>query len=759
MSIRNHLNSQRPEKKIKIDHITPILFGEINTSLGKDNYNHVKILLDSGASSDIICQKFVKKLRQKDSLQTEWNTIAGKFITDKQCNVTFKLSELNPTARIQCTMHVAPTLGLYDMILGRDTLSELGIDLKFSNHTIVWNDVAVNMKSIDATRERSFHVEDSEGLKADTDRIKRILDAKYKKANLKEIIDKEYNHLNDNQKNQLLNILKKNKTLFDGTLGKWTGRPYKIELKENAKPWHARPYPIPKIYESTLKQEVERLVRLGVLRKINRSEWAAPTFIIPKHDRTVRFISDFRKLNEQIKRKPFPIPKISDLLLKLEGFQWATSLDLNMGYYHIELHPDSKKLCTIVLPWGKYEYNKLPMGLNNSPDIFQEKMNELFIDLEYVRTYIDDLLVITKGSFENHLKDVHKVLCRMQEAGLKVNITKSFFAQTELEYLGYFINREGVMPIPRKVEAMKHLAIPKTRKQLRSFLGMINYYRDMWKSRSEVIAPLTRLTSKNVPFIWTNIQQIAFDKIKTIISKDVLLSYPDFSKRFDIHTDASDLQLGSVISQEGKPIAFFSRKLTPAQINYTTIEKELLAIVETLKEFRNILLGFEIKVYTDHQNLTYTHFNTQRVLRWRLILEEYGPTFEHIAGDKNIVADALSRLEYNEYKEDLKPSAKSLAELYSLDEEEIIIPITYKNLLKYQQLDKNLLNDFKSKNNYEIKSFHGAGKVRMLICKDDKIVVPIKLQKLVVQWYHTQLCHPGTTRAEETIRNILHGKV
>ena len=183
-----------------------------------------------------------------------------------------------------------------------------------------------------------------------------------------------------------------------------------------------------------------------------------------------------------------------------------------MGYYHSQLHPNSRKLCTIVLPWGKYEYNKLPMGLNNSPDIFQEKMNELFIDLEYVRTYIDDLLVITKSSFENHLKDVHKVLCRMNEAGLKVNITKSFFAQTELEYLGYFINREGVMPIPRKVEAMKHLAVPKTRKQLRSFLVMINYYRYMWKSRSEITAPLTKLTSKNVPYIWTNEQQIAFEK-------------------------------------------------------------------------------------------------------------------------------------------------------------------------------------------------------------------------------------------------------
>ena len=132
---------------------------------------------------------------------------------------------------------------------------------------------------------------------------------------------------------------------------------------------------------------------VSCVRKVNRSEWAAPTFIIPKKDGSVRFISDFRELNQRLKRKPFPIPKIQDLLLKLEGFQYATSLDLNMGYYHIELSPFSRELCTIVLPWGKYEYQRLPMGLANSPDIFQEKINSLMGDLEFVRSYIDDCLV------------------------------------------------------------------------------------------------------------------------------------------------------------------------------------------------------------------------------------------------------------------------------------------------------------------------------------------------------------------------------
>ena len=147
-----------------------------------------------------------------------------------------------------------------------------------------------------------------------------------------------------------------------------------------------------------------------MLRKVNRSEWAFPAFIIPKHDTTIRSIADFRELNKRIKQTPYPIPKIQDILQKLEGFHYATSLDLNMGYYHIELTPRAAKYCTVIFPWGKYEYLRLPMGLCNSPDIFQEKMGELFYDLEFVRAYLDDLLVIANtAEIEDHLIQLDQV--------------------------------------------------------------------------------------------------------------------------------------------------------------------------------------------------------------------------------------------------------------------------------------------------------------------------------------------------------------
>jgi hypothetical protein len=227
------------------------------------------------------------------------------------------------------------------------------------------------------------------------------------------------------------------------------------------------------------------------------------------------------------------------MLLNLEGFQWATSLDLNMGHYHTRLDPASKQLCTIVLPFGKYEYQAIPMGLCNSPDIFQEKMSELMDGLAFVRTYIDDLLFLTKGTFSDHLEKVELVLQRLQKAGLKVNVAKSFFARSQLEYLGYWITRTGIKPVYDKVKAVLKIAEPKTRKELRSFIGVVNYYRDMWVRRSHVLAPLAALTSKTTKWKWEPQHQKAFAMAKRIIAKETPLAHPNFNKPFQIHTDAS----------------------------------------------------------------------------------------------------------------------------------------------------------------------------------------------------------------------------
>jgi hypothetical protein len=207
----------------------------------------------------------------------------------------------------------------------------------------------------------------------------------------------------------------------------------------------------------------------------------------------VHTISDFRELNKRMVRKPYPIPKISTTLQELEGFTYATALDLNMGYYTIRLDPMASEMCTIIFPWGKYSYLRLPMGFAGSADIFQAEMGNLMVSLQYVRAYIDDLLVVTKGSISDHLDELEAVFIRLGDAGLKVNGVKSFFCTAETEYLGYILTRGGVKPQKKKVQAVLALNLPNNVKEQRQFLGMVQYYRDMWAKHSEMLAPLTDL--------------------------------------------------------------------------------------------------------------------------------------------------------------------------------------------------------------------------------------------------------------------------
>ena len=249
------------------------------------------------------------------------------------------------------------------------------------------------------------------------------------------------------------------------------------------------------------------------------------------------------------------------------------------------------------------------MEISIAPDIFQDKICQLFEDLEAVRAFMDDLLVVSRGTYEEHLEELAIVMKRLAKAGLKCKIDKCLFCEPEIEYLGYIITKEGVKPQPKKVQAITDMQRPTTKTEVRHFLGMINYYRDLWPRRSELSAPLVNLTrgakKGSVVQEWNDDCENSFKELKRLVAQETLLAYPNFNKKFTIHTDASDFQLGAVITQDGKPLAFYSRKLTSAQMNYTTTEKELLSIVETLKEFRNILLGYEIEIFTDHKNLTY----------------------------------------------------------------------------------------------------------------------------------------------------------
>ena len=454
---------RRPKKKQNRGHLSTITIGYIKIK-DTSKQKRMRILFDSGCGATLINKRFVKDLNPTKTKKQKWITKSGLFKTNRKCDISFTLPAFHKNREVQVKAYVDESSSQscqYDMIVGRDLLISLGIDLKFSTGEMEWDNATVDMPTtseLDSNWAKQMETEIlymHDPVTTDAERIQSIVEQKYSPADLDKVVS-ELDHLSNKERKKLLYLLNKFKDLFDGSLGTWKTDPIELELKEpNCKPYHAKPYPVPRSQEEKLKQEVERLCQNNVMREINDSEWASPMFTISKPDGSLRSLADLRELNKRIKRKPFPLPKIQDMLLKLEGFMFATSLDLNMGYYHILLSPESRRLCTIVLPWGKYEYLRLPMGLCNSPDIFQEKMSQLMKGLRFCQAYIDDLLVLSsEGGIDQHLKHLEMVLTRLQEAGLKVNISKCYLRQRELKYLGYVINRQGIKPCMSKVDSI-----------------------------------------------------------------------------------------------------------------------------------------------------------------------------------------------------------------------------------------------------------------------------------------------------------------
>ena len=555
-------------KKAKVGHYTAEIVVEILDRHGK--LVPIRALLDTGTTSTILLREFFKKGRAGgySGQETLWKTMGGNFTTKKKALVDFRFPELNTDKKVTWVCHVDETTkeehALYDMIIGMDLMTAIGIYVDTDEKLIRWQGhiTPLGRRGLDKEMAQQIYslTQDATVIQEAEKRQNRILDADYSAVDIDNYVD-ELKDLTTVEKEQLKFTLHKHPNLFQGGLGVLNVPPVHLQLKPGATPYHAVPYPVPQAVRSTTKVEIDRLEAIGVLKKSSDSEWAAPMFVQPKKTGDVRVLVDFRRLNNMILRKPFPLPKIADLLQTLAGFSYATAIDLSMGYYHIPMDEASQKLCSMVLPWAKYQWTRLPMGVKCAPDIFQSIVSNLFSDLEWVRAYIDDILITSNGDYKDHLAKVDMVLTRLEKAGFRANVRKCFFARTEIEYLGYWLTRNGIQPQPKKVEAILRLQPPRNARQLRHFLGMVNFYRDMWRRRSHLIAPLTKLLSKNVKYKWGQEQQKAFDEIKSVMSKETLLAFPDFSKEFHIYTDASDYQMGAVIMQEDKPIAFYSRKM------------------------------------------------------------------------------------------------------------------------------------------------------------------------------------------------------
>jgi hypothetical protein len=799
LRVHPHLRGYKRRKLLQAP--VPMLIGVVHIPIkGTKKTKKVKALVDSGASHCFLVTSIAKHFKRSSSLrQHAFATVAGPVKPKARTQVKFKLPELSSSAKFQAHFYVSDELCGYDMILGRDFLREIKLDILFSEDVLRWNDMDIRMKpSEECAKEagaiayserfaskygRRYEYEgEDDPLEGEILRLKDLADARYKPPDIDDYVE-TMEHLDDDEKLKVKALLVKHMSVLDGKLGTWVGKPISLPLKPDVKPYCAKqPYPIPQSREAEAKATVAQLVEAGILVRSNESEWGSPCFFLPKKDSGLRFICDLREINKRLVRKPYPLPKVQDLLRKIGKFKYATTLDLVMGFYNITMDEEAQRICTLILPWGKYRLTRLAMGLVIAPDVFQARIHDIFHDLEKVFSYIDDLALIDGGSFDDHYKLVDEVLTRLGKAGLKCKMSKCKFFAKEFDYLGHVITQEGITPCQKKIEAILKIEVPRTVKQLRRFIGMVNYYRDMYPKRSELIRGLTKIAGSKKKFTWGPEQQQSFEAVKRVIAQDTMLRFPDFTKPFEIHTDASHTQLGGVISQEGKPLAFFSRTLNSAQTRYTTTERELLSIVETLKEYRNILLGHEIIVYTDHKNLTFKQYNTERVLRWRMIAEEYGPEIRYIQGEHNVVADALSRLEKlpNDVTPDgisvppggPTPEAEAATEcLATCYASKLIVdgklpdgcyPLRFARIQHHQLKDRSL----RENTLYSLQAFHGGknSKFQLYADKMGKIAIPKSLQKQCWQWYHDYLVHPGFDRTYQSIADAytwvgMHGMI
>ena len=414
-------------KKAKNKHYCAKIIIEIEDRDG--NLVPARALVDTGTMLTIVLRKFVRKGRAhtyKKPKPTVWKTLGGVFKMKRKALINFKFPELSTTKSVTWACHVNENAltetSLYDMIVGMDLLTEISLYVDTEAKVIHWEGAEIPLKErgdlhdAGMTQVLYFFMQEPDLLQAAEERQSCILDADYSAVDIADYVN-EQKHLTTEEKELLTTTLNKRKMLFSGGLGTLNVKPIHLELTPDAKPYHARAFPVPQSLEATTRKEIERLTTIGVLRKCYNSEWAAPSFVQPKKTGDVRVLTDFRKLNAVLKRKPFPLPKIGDMLQKLSGFKYATAIDLSMGYYHIPLDEESQQLCTTILPWGKYQFQHLPMGIKNSPDIFQAVMEEVLGDIDYARTYIDDILVTSLGSFEDHCAKLDTVLECLEKAG------------------------------------------------------------------------------------------------------------------------------------------------------------------------------------------------------------------------------------------------------------------------------------------------------------------------------------------------------
>ncbi|KAK8777518.1 hypothetical protein V5799_029140 [Amblyomma americanum] len=567
-----------------------------------------------------------------------------------------------------------------------------------------------------------------------------------------------------NRQDQIRNLLQNYSECFS-TSPKVRQTPiakHRIITDQHVRPLRQSPYRVSPRERQAIRDQVEEMLRDDVIQPSN-SPWAAPVVLVRKKDGALRFCVDYRRLNNITKKDVYPLPRIDDTLDRLCNAKYFSSMDLKSGYWQIEVDERDREKTAFITPDGLFEFKVMPFGLCSAPATFQRVMDTVLAGLKWkiCLVYLDDVVVFA-SNFEEHLKRLRTVLDAIKSSGLTLKAEKCHFAYEELLFLGHIVSKEGVRPDPQKTAAIEQFQPPADKKAVRRFLGLCAYYRRFVKNFSRIAEPLTQLTKADVPFKWEAPQAEAFKELQRRLQSPPILAHFDENADTEVHTDASSVGLGAVLVQKSdgleKVIAYASRSLSKAEANYSTTEKECLAIIWATSKFRPYLYGRPFKVVSDHHALCWLanlKDPSGRLARWSLRLQEFDVTVVYKSGRKHTDADCLSRAPVD---------APPLDD----DEDAFLGPISASSFAQQQRSDPNLkglieylegkvssppasfkrgLSSFCVQNEVLVKKNFTANKTAYLL------VVPTCLREEVLQASHDEPTagHLGFTR---TLRRI-----
>ena len=427
-----------------------------------------------------------------------------------------------------------------------------------------------------------------------------------------------------------------------------------IEL-DSDKPVYVKPRRYPQTMKDIIKKQIGEMLEQGIIQK-STSPYCSPLWVVPKSTQAgqepkYRVVVDFRELNRRTQLERYPLPRLEDMLDRMAGAKIFSTFDLKAGYHQIRMEPKDVEKTAFSFERGHYEFLRMPFGLKNAPATFQRLMDEFLegLDENAVQVYMDDIVVFSPDR-ESHMKHLTQFMKRVKEFGLKISIEKSNLGQTEVKFMGHTISEKGVRPNGDKVVAIQAMPTPRNVKEVRTFLGMMGYYRKFVENLAEMTEPLTALLKKGSKFTVSPAVVDSVQKCKDALCSAPVLGFPDFGKLFVLTTDASQEAVGAVLSQPApngdQPIAYGSKKLSAAERRYSTIERELLGIVWGVEHFRPYLFGRFFVIKTDHMPLLWVEKlkeTSARITKWKEKLAVYEFNIVHTKGKDNVVADCLSR--------------------------------------------------------------------------------------------------------------------